>query len=318
MNEWERYKVGKPAKNGFNRSCHEFDSVSHTSHIASAIDIIQALEVKPSLVYDESKLNKERILVTWLSPNDWGGTGFRYGNIRFDFAFNALIKGKKFYWVESIKKYKIAACRILITDINRDGQLPSYDPSAKIGPWWFDSASDQHYYNNNYCLEFMVEESVSLEKLKKLDFVSHHKVYCSIHRYNPGKCSEFGLDSNKGGAIFLTRAIVSGTNLTRLRSHFVNESDEPLNGLLGSFEEFYYKVSSYITFKGSNTQGSRETTALMHAIMSAFTYDRINEAKLLAAMYKSKNIFIEVAAREMSAAVGLNDFKILIDKSLIT
>jgi hypothetical protein len=315
-NDWEMYKVRTP-KDEYDRSCVQFDSVSHTSHIANAINIVQSHEVSPSLVYDESKLNKKRILVVWLSPNHWGGTGFRYGNVRFDFAFDGLIKGKKFYWVESIEKYKIPACRILITDRNRSTQLLPYNPKIKNGPWWFDSDKGKHFYNNNYCLEFMVEDSVSLENLSKLDFVAHHKEYCSIHRYNQTRCSELGIDSNKGGAIFLTRAIVSGTDLTNLRSFFINGNTEPLLELISPFDEFSVKISSNIAFKGSITASSREATALIHAVMSAFTYNRIEEAQMLATMYDSKDTFIKVTAREMCAAVGSNDFKTLINKSII-
>ncbi len=311
MKEWERFKVGTPANKGFNTSCIPFDSVSHTSHVATAINIIQAGEVCPSLVSDESILNDKRILVAWLSPNYWG-TGFRYGNIRFDFAFDTLIKGRRFYWVESVA-YRIPACRILITDIDRDSQLPRYDPVTKNGPWWFDSSNAQNYYNNHYCLEFMIEAPVSLEALMSLDFVNHHSDYCAIHRNNPKRCKELGLRSNKGGAIFLTRAIVSGADLTSLSIHFIHENGNPTFELEGPFDEFVVRISNKAVFKGSISENAIEATALMYAIMSAYTYGRIEEAKLLAAMYDSVDTFSNVSARVIGTAVGLNDYKMLID-----
>ena len=47
----------------------------------------------------ESRLNTERILVTWLSPNDWTNAGgFRYGNIAFELDWPDLVDGMRFYW----------------------------------------------------------------------------------------------------------------------------------------------------------------------------------------------------------------------------
>ena len=120
MKDWEKFKIGK--------YCNPFDLVSYTSHVNSAVDIIRDKEIRPSLVFDELKLNKYRILVSWLSPNYWGG--FRYGNIRFQFDFASLIRDRLYYWVECIA-YKVPACRILITDINRDEMLQKYDPKVK-------------------------------------------------------------------------------------------------------------------------------------------------------------------------------------------
>jgi hypothetical protein len=78
------------------------------------MSIVESGLIRKGLVFDESKLNKERILVTWFSPNYWG-PGYRYGNVRFDVDFESMVSGKHYYWVESIA-YGIAACRILVTD----------------------------------------------------------------------------------------------------------------------------------------------------------------------------------------------------------
>ncbi|WP_031438130.1 hypothetical protein [Methylobacter tundripaludum] len=310
MNEWKKFKVGVAASSGFNEDCRRFDSVSHTSHVSAAINIIEAGEVRPSLVFDKSKLNEQRILVSWLSPNYWS-TGFRYGNIRFDFSFNELIKNKKFYWVESIA-YQVEACRILITDIDRNSQLDPYDPTSKNGPWWFDEANDQHYFNGKHCLEFMIEAPISLSYLKKLDFVDHHKNYCSVHRQNPTRCPEFGLNSSKGGAIFLTRAAVTGIDLSQLSTHFVIENGNPSFELELAFSEFAFKISRKVNFKGTLTEESESSIAVMRAIMSAFTFGLKEEAKLLCAMFQDEDNFNNVAAIVFADTVGYSKWHKLV------
>ena len=311
MSEWEKFKVGVPAIKGFNDDCQRLDSVSHTSHISSAINIIEVGEVRPSLVFDESKLNDRRILVSWLSPNHWS-TGFRYGNIRFNFSFSELIENKKYYWVESIA-YKIRACRILITDIDRDSQLEPYYPKSKSGPWWFDENNDQHYFNGRHCLEFMIEAPVSLSHLKSFDFVDHHNTYCSVHRHNPKKCPELGLNSSRGGAAFLTRAAVTGVDLSQLSSHFVRENGKPTTELEFALSEFAFKVSRNINFSGSLTEKSKSCVAVMRAIMSAFTFGSTEEAKQLCAKFQDEASFSNVAAMVFAETVGLVDWEKLLN-----
>jgi hypothetical protein len=153
--DWSKFSVGSPSKrqNWTNQSCVPFDSVFHVTHIKNSLTILHDRKIKAGLIFDKSILNLERILVSWLSPNVWGD-GYRYGNIRIKFDFNKIIEDKKFYWVESIA-YGVPACRILLTDQEHNNLSP-YDPSFNDGPWWFDSSSEIHYYNNNYCIEFLV------------------------------------------------------------------------------------------------------------------------------------------------------------------
>ena len=131
MSEWRKFKAGEPAYTGFRSDCKPFSWVGHASHAHTAVDILKAGEIKPSLVFDESKLNTERILVTWLSPNDWWH-GYRYGTTKFSFDFQKLVEGKKYYWVEAIA-YNTAACRILITDKTRDGLWNPTTPKPATG-----------------------------------------------------------------------------------------------------------------------------------------------------------------------------------------
>ncbi len=73
--EWKQFKVGKLStqKNWSESSCQSLTKVSHVSHIHSALSIISEGKLKSGLIFDESKLNDERIRVNWVSPNDWDG-----------------------------------------------------------------------------------------------------------------------------------------------------------------------------------------------------------------------------------------------------
>lgn len=309
MSEWEKFKVGTPVAKakGIESSCRLFDSVSHTSHVSSAINIIKAGKIRPSLVFDKSKLNDQRILVSWLSPNHWS-KGFRYRNIRFHFSFKDLIEGKKYYWVEAIA-YSVEACRILITDIDRDSQLVAYDPNSKTGPWWLNSSDGCHYFNNNYCIEFMIEAPVQLGSMKNLDFVDHHSSYCSEHRNNPSQCNELGFNSSKGGAAFLTRAAVSDVDLSKFSEHFIREDGKPRTELESAFNEFVIRVSRKVKFSGSFTKKSEISLAVVRAVMSAFTFGFKEEAKLLCAMFKDETAFTNAAAIVLSETVGLEKWE---------
>lgn len=307
-----KFKVGTPSSTrGFNPDCQPFEIVSHTSHVETALSILDKGEIRPYLVFDESKLNDQRILVSWLSPNYWS-VGFRYGNIKFEFDFNQLIKGKRFYWVESIA-YKIPACRILVTDENHDASLEKYDPKSKDGPWWHDITNDKHYFNGNYCLEFMFECSINLTNLKKIDFVDHHSHYCSIHRMSPPCCSELGFNASKGGAMFITRAVASGFSLEELTSYFIGHNNRPNFILENAFSELYRRVLRNTLFNGVIKAQSEEGHAVAHGICSAFSFHQIDIAKKLASLFETERDCESALAIIISETVGLTDWNHLVD-----
>lgn len=310
-----KFKVGTPSTTkGFtNTDCQPFDTVSHTSHVETALSILDKGEIRPYLVFDESKLNDQRILVSWLSPNNWGGAGgFRYGNIRFAFDFKSLIAGKRFYWVESIA-YQIPACRILVTDKNHDASLEKYDPTSKDDPWWHDTTNDKHYFNGKYCLEFMFECSINLTNLREIDFVNHHSSYCSIHRMSPQRCRELGFNANKGGAMFIARAVASGFSLEELTSYFIGPNNRPNFMFENAFSELYRRVLRNTLFNGVIKAQSEEGHAVAHGICSAFSFHQIDIAKKLAALFETEQECESALAIIISETVGLTDWNHLVD-----
>jgi len=84
QDDWSRYSVGQVSKkkNWVNPDCVSLSVVTHVTHVQLGLDILRAGRIAPQLIYDDSRLNTQRILVTWLSPNDWSNAGgFRYGNV---------------------------------------------------------------------------------------------------------------------------------------------------------------------------------------------------------------------------------------------
>jgi hypothetical protein len=312
MAEWQRFRVGRlPSTARFrNNECQFLDTVSHTSHVGPALQIVENGQLRPALVFDESRLNDRRILVTSLSPNDWH-TGFRHGNVKFDFAFKDLIRGKRFYWVEAVA-YRVGACRILVTDIDRGGQLEAYDPCERDGPWWYDRIEDRHYYNNKHCLEFMVEAPVDLADLQAFGFVDHHALHCAVHRGHPEKCAERSLPANKGGALFFTRAAVAHASLAGIVPHLSDARGTPIEAVALAFFEFASVFAREIDFSGQLHPRSPGAMALMRAVMSAFTFGALAEARLLGAMFANPGAFCEVAAVVLAETVGLQDWRRLL------
>lgn len=306
MPPWEKFRVGIPPLTGFNNSCRKFETVSHTCHVDAALNIFELGEIRPYLVFDKSILNDRRILVSWLSPNHWG-VGFRYGNIKYDFEFKPLIANRKFYWVRAIS-YKIPAPRILVTVQNHDATLIPYDPTDKDGPWWHDTKSDEHYFNNNYCLEFMFEGSVSMNDLRTLQFVDHHSQYCSIHRDQPDKCVALGFAADRGGATFLARAAALGLSLVNLKANFVNEKGTPKNEFEFAVDKIRRLASRSVTFSGDVNIGSGNCDAVARAICSAVSFDQIEDSKRLASLFETEGEFDKAIAKVIARVVGLDDW----------
>jgi hypothetical protein len=201
--EWTHFKIGVLETSKENHSCIVLNKVFHVAHIETALSILRDEQITVRPVSDKSKLKSRGIPVVWLSPNNWKA-GFRYGNVRFTFAWREIIRNKNYYWVESIA-YGVPACRILVTSKDYSGTLQSYDPTLGDGPWWYDSSSDQHYWNGEYCLEIMLERNLYITECMGIDFVDHHQEYCSTI---PDKCIYLGVPSDRASRLFLASLVV--------------------------------------------------------------------------------------------------------------
>lgn len=202
--------------------CKELKEISHVAHIEHATSILKSNQIKTSLVYDHSILNKDRILVCWLSPNNW--PGYIYGSVKFRFKAEDIIsKFKYVYWVEKIESYNPTACRILFTnnDYSSFSKLTYYDIVEKDGPIWFDFETKKFYWNSCITLELMFEDSIKLNDCR-IGFVSHHSELCNLKNK---LCREKKIASNEVKALFLANIISNHVRLTGFNYKIVGSKD---------------------------------------------------------------------------------------------
>ncbi len=311
--EWVKFSVGSPSTrhNWTNRDCVPFSSLDHVTHIKTSLPILIDRRIKSGLVFDESILNQQRILVSWLSPNVWGG--YRYGNVRLRFKFNNIIENKKFYWIESIA-YGVPACRILITAKKHEGLSP-YNPMKKYGPWWFDVSNEQHYFNGHYCLEFMVEDDLLVTQNVELDFVSHHERWCSINRNNPSKCSDLGLAEWHSAGLFLATVLADSINFPV--QLFKNDKNDGIprtlkycwSGLCFNLTEV-----DNVEFNGEISHKDEVAIPLSRAMCNAFAYSSIEEERAIISMFKSKKDLTKSLAKLITIHFSISNWEDFIKK----
>ncbi|MCX6906686.1 MAG: hypothetical protein NTY01_01445 [Verrucomicrobia bacterium] len=286
--EWRKFRVGKVSKNPrwVNPDCQPLRSIYHVTHIPVALEILRSGYLMPRLVYDKSKLNKRRITVTWLSPNVWND-GSRYGNVEFCFDWKRLAEGvgKRFYWVESIP-YKVEACRILITkqDHSNDPDLVEFDPTVDDGPWWWDKATDTHWWNGNYCLEIMAEGRLAISKCERVEFVAHHPHGCCIDH---STCLYKGFSKERGIALFLATTISQEIDLSPLK--LVPAEKKALTRFDTAYQGWFaiWQGIKDLKCTGEITSNMKSAIPLVRAVLGAYSRGNGHEIKSLASMFCS-------------------------------
>ena len=163
MSEWSPYRIQIPKSAPSARDGQFLETVYHVVHVPTARRILEDGCLRGRLViYDESRLQRSRICVTWLSANTWA-LGSIYGNVQFAFPWNDRIFKRRCYWVEVMKGYRPHAYRILLTDRDLSGSkhVLKYDPECDRGPLRLRDGN--WYWNNQFTSEFMIEDDVDLD-----------------------------------------------------------------------------------------------------------------------------------------------------------
>lgn len=304
LDDWSPFKVGEPPghPSWFRLTCQTLATVTHVTHLRSAVDVLRAGQLTPQLVFDKSRLNTERILVLWLSPNDWSGAGgFRYGNVGFELDWPSLVQGKKFYWV-GVMGYSPSACRILITDNDRGRELKEYDPTARDGPWWFDEKSGNHYWNGKFCVEFMLENEIKLSDVNKLKFVKHHKYQCSI---DPAKCPNKNYEAAPASALFLA-GVCNHRFLSKHPELWLNRDKYPNEVLISSWNNLKtLGKSKQISWGGPVKSGSQDAIALARALLGTYFERDKAEGHSLLSLFQDRQAAIDAVASVIEADLEL-------------
>lgn len=263
----------------------EFSEVYHITHFPASKDLIESGKIIPQLIKDKSKLNGENIKVVWLSPNSWNN-GSLYGNVRFSYNFNELIKGKNFYSVEVMKQYKPTACRILITDEDYDQNplLSRYDPRKKYdGPWYIDE-KEQNYYHQDHNIEFMFEDELNIEDALKIDFVNHHPDFCNINRNTT--CPDIDVKDDLIKMLFTSYLI---SNDIKVENLSLNQN--VLNGDAAEVTQVLNFVLARLTrkqsFQENNTFTKNSKTQLCKSILELISKSNFTAAVSLSEVFNS-------------------------------
>lgn len=181
MSEWEGYACTIPKSEGSSvKDGLPLSTVYHVAHLPEARRILEDGRLRAGLVSDESKLNRSRTCVTWLSANTWA-YGSIYGNVQFDFDWTKIIENRQVYWVEAMTNYHPDAYRFLLTDRNMSGSkdVVPYDPEKDKGP--LRKREDEWYWNGQYTSEFMLEDDVSLSDCTNISTISHNRDSCALN-----------------------------------------------------------------------------------------------------------------------------------------
>jgi hypothetical protein len=215
VSEWTPYRIEIPKRSAPSvRDGQPLETVYQIVHLPVARRILEDGCLRGGLIYDESRLQKSRICVTWLSANTWA-LGSIYGNVQFAFCWNEQIRRCRCYWVEAMTGYRPHAYRILLTDrdLSASKHVREYDPESSKGP--LRQRDGKWYWNNQFTSEFMIEGDVELDECIGFDFVSHH---FSICRVNGASCADFNR----------TRSRVGGQVIAFLLGHGLHSIDHVL------------------------------------------------------------------------------------------
>jgi len=288
--EWDRFSVGQPSDSAkwTNPDCCLLDSISHVSHIEHGWSIIESGGIQAGLISDKSKLNRERILVAWLSPNIWQ-PGSRYGNVRFRFDWKELIENRQAYWVESIA-YGVDACRILLTDVDHTPLVTPYDPTIGDGPWWHDKDNDKHYWNSEYCLEIMIEGDIQLSQATGIFFEKHHEEYCCI---SPGNCIDQGVRPHVGGASFLAGLVGRSIRLPRRLLTNPELDDRPYSDAQDAAQQLHHLLRECGKGASGGKLSQDASSAIARAIFFSLSRRNLEEAASLSKLFPSQAVMLE-------------------------
>ena len=282
---WHEFRLNSNIPVDSDNNHKTLTNLYHVTHVENALQIVRDSKIKAGLVYDKSKLNTERILVAWLSPNDWTNAGgFRYGNIRFEFDIDLVYDFKSSYWVENIK-YSPDACRFLLaTNENYPKSILEYLPWEQIGPWEYDPPDGPHRWNANICLEFMVEKDLFLNQIRGIDFVKHHPQRCNI---DPNVCLDKGMEAIDAGSKFIS-AIISQDLKPNWPLEAVKNGSALKHSWLTAWDKILIKILDS-NCNGYLTKSDSSSYAFGRAFFGAYYLNRSDEMQSLCSVFASGN-----------------------------
>jgi hypothetical protein len=284
MTEWENYKIkGDLALVGA-----KLNKVRHIVHVPTARRIIDDGKIKAGLVYDESRLNKSRISVTWVSANTWA-LGSIYGTVEFQFDWKKIVEGQKIYWVEAIK-YNPHAYRFLLSS-RELGELGSkliepYDPVKDDGP--LRKSGDNWYCNGEFTSEFMIDDDLWLRDAIGLDFVQHNGQYCRTFGFNCPDRTGNPTPEETGGRLL---AYILTREARAVDRHLQPTKENPRNPLL---DKAFIGLQNALTENGDFDGNLRQLASCEKAVLGGlalYGIDQLGSTQFLLTLLESADRF---------------------------
>ncbi len=285
---WSDFKVGTPSTkdNWVELDCCPLTRVFHVAHSKEALRVLEDGRIRSGLIYDESRLNKKRTCVSWVSPNPWVD-GSIYGHVQFSFDWGDLISGKTIYWVEAPVTDKQQIVRLLISDGPFvDEELEEYDASLGDGPLYHDTASDRWYYNHPLTNEYMILADLPLDDCVGVTFCNHHPKICKKKFEH---CADKKRLGREVGAEVLGRLL--GAGMTDWASKFESDTHtgeidprvlEALQILLG-------RLCAADTATAEPACSGATSLSLIGSMCSAVSYGQAGRLKNLAGFFSSSD-----------------------------
>lgn len=310
MADWDLYTIDHPTSGGFNGNEAELDDVYHIVHPQAASYILDEGRIRTGVVYDESRLNKSRTTVIWLSANLWSA-GSIYGTVRFRFPWKKLIDGCQFYWVEAMA-YSPPAYRILVTknDYSHLGLTP-YDPATHRGP--LRSIGDSWYRNRNCTAEFMIDRDLELKECTSFHPEKHRENGCRIYKHG---CRHLKTSQQETAGWMVSRILSHGVHaVDHTYTRIMEQSRGSSPKLSGEFDAgisglfFMLGLHKPGCYKGAVTS-ELPAKAIVKGALSLLSADQVSEAREVIGLLDSYATFAQGLQELVEDHFGLSGWKI--------
>lgn len=258
-------------------------------HLPVARRILEDGRLRAGLVYDESKLNRSRTCVTWLSANTWVN-GSIYGNVQFAFDWADIIGNRDVYWVEAMTGYSPTAYRVLLTDrdMSKSKYVTPYDPKTDEGP--LRVRKGKWYWNGDYTSEFMLEADVSLGRCTGLSFIAHHPQMC---RPDGPACKYKSVNPERTGGCVL--AFLLGSNLDAADHALLREKSDGSIRLTPAAQDGVRGIWRALGNKKERFSGGIKKAAsrrsILRGALALHGTGQYQAAKELVSLLQSRDIF---------------------------
>jgi hypothetical protein len=289
VTKWTPYRISIPK--GSTPSARDgtlLETIYHVVHVPTARRILEDGYLRGGLVHDESRLNKSRICVTWLSANTWA-LGSIYGNVQFSFPWSVHVRNRRFYWVEAMIDYSPHAYRILLTDrdLSKSKYVREYDPRSNRGP--LRERNGDWYWNGSYTSEFMVEGDIDLDDCTGFGFVSHHSDICQL---DGASCLDRSATTSRIGGRILAFMLGNALHTIDRVLKCSSQSRKPLHDAVDTGADGIMRAIGIKRERfGGAIKSSSSAQAVLRGALALYGSGKVTAARELIKLLSSPSIF---------------------------